>query len=185
MAQLARHYGARPPRPRRWMLLVSVALALSSVTGLAYALAERPEGRPSGTAAPAPPRPAPAGEDWVAVLAGLDAARAQAFAHRDEAALHRVYTAGAADLEADRRLLRRYAERGLTVHGLEMEVVDLRLLARHPDRAVLRVRDRVVGGTVVDQTGRTTDLPDDSVSSHRITLVRGVGGWRIASSRGE
>lgn len=180
---MARHVRTAARRSRRLrLLLLSLALSLAGSGALAAALV--------GVGTPANPRAQPGPTDrtavdpvqltdWVDVLAGLDTARSRAFRDGDPAALRQVYTAGSTALRADQRLLSRYAEQGLRVEQLRMDVVDLRLLDRTAGRAELRVRDRVRGGRVVDREGRATALPADDISDHSITLVRTPDGWRI------
>jgi len=182
---MARHVRPRA-RARRRLLLLSLLLVLAGALVLGAAVVARPD--PTGASrstGPGTPSPRSAGAeittDWFDVLAGLDASRAEAFRAGDPATLTEVYTGGSDALAADRRLLRRYARRGLRVHGLRMEVVDLRLVGHTPGRATLRVRDRVGAGHVVDAEGRRTRLPADGFSEHRIVLVRTDTGWRIRS----
>ena len=187
---MARHLSPRPGRRTRTLLAVSLLLVLVSAAGLGVALT-RPA--PSGGAAPGtseptrrsgtpepPRREVRPSTDWVQVLARLDRRRSRAFATGDPALLARVYLDGSAPLRMDRRLLRRYADRGLRVTGLRMRVVDVRLLAGGETSAVLRVRDRVSGGLVEGDDGNSRPLRGDAWSRHRVRLERGRDGWRIA-----
>lgn len=148
---------------------------------LAVAMLHGPSPRPSRTpvnAAVATSEPEP---NWVDVLAGLDAARAAAFGSGSQEALGEVYVGGSAALDTEARLIRRYAREGLRVEDLLMDVSDVRLVERRGGRVVLRVRDRVAGGAVVDAAGLETQLAGDAWSSHRITLTEVAGEWRIAA----
>jgi hypothetical protein len=115
---------------------------------------------------------------WWAVLAGLDALRARAYAEMRPGLLRRVYTPGSRVLRRDRTLLLRYRRRGLRVVGLRVRVLWLRADARD-GRVVLRVRDRVSAGTLVGAGGRRR-LPRDGADVRAITLRRSGGHWRIS-----
>ncbi|HET7326303.1 MAG TPA: hypothetical protein VFJ14_03375 [Nocardioidaceae bacterium] len=185
---MARHSNPRPGRRTRSLLAVSLLLLLTSAVGLGVALARSASSdgaRPPRSAAPpsASQRAAREGvhaADWVQVLARLDARRSAAFAAGDAAALGRVYVDGSPALRTDRRLLRRYADRGLHVTGLRLRVAAVRLLAVGETHAVLQVRDRVAAGRVEDDDGNARPLGDDTWSRHRLRLERGGDGWRIA-----
>ena len=83
--------------------------------------------------------------------------------------------------ERDVRLLRRYADRGLRVEGLRTQVLAWSVVARRPDRLVLRVTDRLVGGVAVRSDGSTrARLPADRPTERRLTLVRREGRWLMA-----
>ena len=112
------------------------------------------------------------------VLADWDARRAQAWERGDAAALARLYVAGSRAGEADVRLLRRYAARGLRVTGLQTQVVDLEVLGRDDRRLHLVVTDRVVGGVAV---GADADvpLPVGRPSTRHVVLLRRGGTWLV------
>ncbi len=148
-----------------------VALAVASVALLA-ALGGRTADR-----TPRPvrsPEPAP-----VAVLAAWDRQRADAWARGDLVALAALYTTGSRAGERDTRMLRRYLARDLRVEGLRTQRLRVAVVERTDRRLVLRVRDRVAGGTVRG-AGLSVPLPRDRVSAHVITLQRAGARWRVA-----
>jgi hypothetical protein len=181
--------GAHRRTPLRRQRAIQSLLAGSSVmvmvvcaVALAMAVLHDPPARTPGTPVGAAAVTRSEGEpNWVDVLAGLDAARAAAFGSGDQAALSEVYVGGSPALETETRLIRRYAREGLRVEGLLMDVGDVRLLEARGDRAVLRVRDRVAGGALVDAAGSESELAEDAWSAHRITLRQVAGEWRIAA----
>ena len=148
-----------------------VALAVASVA-LLVALGGR-----AADLSPRPvrsPEPAPA-----AVLAAWDRQRAEAWARGDPGALAALYTTGSLAGERDVRMLRRYLTRALRVEGLRTQRLRVAVVERTDRRLVLRVRDRVVGGTVRG-AGVSVRLPRDRVSGHVVTLQRRGTGWRVA-----
>jgi len=138
-----------------------------------------------GRAPATPPRVerVPGTEHWRTVLARLDRRRALAYAAADPGLLRSVYVPGSPVLRRDRRLLARYARRGLHVRGLRTQVEDLRVRARRPGHVVLLVRDRVAGGTVAGP-GHRRPLPADDLDSRLLRLRRvDRGVWLVAAVR--
>jgi eukaryotic-like serine/threonine-protein kinase len=122
-------------------------------------------------------------EHWRTVLARLDRRRARAYAAADPGLLRSVYVPGSPVMRRDRRLLARYARRGLHVRGLRTDVEDLRVRMRRHGHVVLLVRDRVAAGTVAGR-GRRRPLPADDVDSRLLTLRRVDRGiWLVAAVR--
>ena len=152
------------------------------VTGTLWEARSRDGDRGSGpaaTAVSAVQRPSER-----AVLARWDRARSAAWARGSPGALRRLYLPGSSAGERDVRLLRRYADRGLRVEGLRVQVLAWSVVARRPDRLVLRVTDRVVGGVAVRSDGSTrARLPADRPTERRLTLVRRDGRWLMARVR--
>ena len=201
--------GARLTAFASVVVMLASALALVSVlSGLPEpapgAVAAGPTDRSGSVPSEGPTRPAaaertrpvvPHAEDsaveewaahWATVLARLDRRRAQAYAAADPALLHAVYLPGSAALRRDQRLLARYAGHGLHVGGLRMRVADLRVRARRPGVVVLRVRDRVVAGTVTGHRQRPLHRPlaADDLDTRLLTLRRvDRGVWLLASVR--
>lgn len=118
---------------------------------------------------------------WKRILTRLDRVRARAFATGDVSALAAVYRSGSAVLRRDRAVLRAYVARGLTVHGVGFDLLDVRSGRPGPGVAVLRVVDRLRAATARSGGGARLPLPRDGPTVHRITLTRHVGGWRIAA----
>lgn len=169
MGRRVRHAGWVAARTS-YAVAALVALAVASVA-LLVAL--------GGRAADLPPRPVRSPEPApAAVLAGWDRQRAEAWAAGDPAALAALYTSGSAAGERDVRMLRRYLARGLRVEGLSTQRLRVVVVSRTDHRLVLRVRDRVVGGTVRG-TGVSVRLPRDRVSGHLVSLERVGGRWLV------
>ena len=116
-----------------------------------------------------------------AVLARWDRARSVAWARGSPGQLRRLYLPGSGAGERDVRLLHRYADRGLRVEGLRVQVLAWTVVSRRSDRMVLRVTDRLVGGVAVRSDGSTrARLPADRPTERRLTLVRREGRWLMA-----
>jgi hypothetical protein len=116
-----------------------------------------------------------------AVLARWQRARSAAWARGSVRELRRLYIPGSAVGRRDVRLLRRYADRGLRVGGLRTQVLAWSLVAHRPDRLVLRVTDRLVGGVAARDDGSSrARLPADRPTERRLTLVRREGRWLMA-----
>ncbi len=150
------------------------ALVVLTVASVALLVAL---GGPAADLTPRPvrsPEPAPA-----AVLAAWDRQRAEAWANGDTAALTALYTTGSTAGERDVRMLRRYLVRDLRVEGLRMQRLRVVVVERTGRRLALRVRDRVVGGTVRG-AGVAVPLPRDRVSAHLVILWRVGARWRVA-----
>lgn len=110
-----------------------------------------------------------------------DARRADAYATGSSEALRDLYVVGSAAGAADLRLLARYRSRGVRITDLRMQVLDLAVTERRPDRWTLRVTDRLAGAVAVHAAQRTP-LPRDTSSTHLVTLLRGGDGrWRVSA----
>ena len=118
---------------------------------------------------------------WERALGRLDRVRGRAFASGEVAALGAVYQAGSAVLHRDRAVLRGYVARGLTVHGVGFDLLDVRIRRAAPGVVVLRVVDRLRPATARSGGGARLPLPRDGPTAHRLTLIREGGGWRIAA----
>lgn len=156
-------------------VLVLAGVAVGGLTALDAADARRPEPQ---VAAPA----APVRTGSVALLAAWDERRSAAWAAGDPAALGRLYTPGSAAGRADVDMLGRWAERGLRVTGLRMQVLAVDVRSAGPTRQVLDVTDRLAGGVAIG-AGRREPLPADAWSTRRVVLARAAGEWRVASVR--
>jgi hypothetical protein len=156
--------------PRRSLLLALLSL-LACVLVLPFAVPDDPgrraaDGSHRGLA--------------LEVLHAWDAARASAWRRGDPAALAALYTADAEAGRADRRLLGAYADRGLRVTGMRMQVADVEVERTEADRIVVVVTDRLVGAVAVGR-GRRVALPRDGWSVRRVVLVREGNVWRVAA----
>lgn len=122
--------------------------------------------------------------DWVSVLEVLDRRRSLAFTRQNPALLRAVYRAGSKPLREDQALLVSYIRHGLRVTGLQMTLLDVRLLDSGRRGAHLRVVDRLTGGALVGYGGRPVAVTTDRPTARHITLVRRpLSGWRIADLR--
>jgi hypothetical protein len=184
--------------PPRLLLVVLVLTALTAVgTGVVQAGDGRPPSGGVGAGGVAAGRaetghvvvrhrgaPTDPGAAALAVLRNWDVRRSAAWARGDAAAAGPLYTAGSAAGRRDRAMLRRYAERGLRVRGLRMQVLEASLLARSAGRIVLDVTDRVAGGVVVGP-GVRARLPTDRATRRIVVLRRVAGEWRVAAVRAQ
>lgn len=114
----------------------------------------------------------------IAVLRAWDRARAEAWSDGDVTALGRLYVPGSRSGRADRALLRAYADRGLRVGGMRMQVAEVEVLAQTRHRLELLVTDRLAGA-VAHGGERRLALPGDAWSRRRIVMVRSTQGWRV------
>ena len=182
--------GHRSRRPARRLLLAGlllVAAAAVSLPGLPSWRDPGPRAAPAAahTAADPPVSARPAGEAArgrvaraASVLRDWDRARAAAWARGSPAALLRLYVAGAG--ASDVRLLKAYRQRGLRATGLRVQVLALDVVHHEPGRWLLRVTDRVSGGTAVGADVRES-LPRDRATTRTLRLVRQAGTWRMAA----
>jgi serine/threonine protein kinase len=139
---------------------------------------------PSSTPVPAPrisTASGPKGPVPVrAVLAGLDAIRSTAFAHRDPGALASIY-ASPALLARDQALLTSIVPTGCGLHGVHTRFSGLVVTERTVDRIRLEVREAldrstlVCAGTPSGQAGATRAM------TLRMDLVRSGATYRIAA----
>lgn len=151
--------------------MLGVVVVLAVVGGLLLARPAPPP-RPAAVVVEGPTVEA------AAVLRAWDEARAQAWAEGSAPELRRLYADGAGDRDVG--LLRRYLARGLTVHGLRVQVLALDVLRHRPGEWRLRVTDRVASGAVVDRSGVRRPLPRDGATTREVRIVRGAGVWRVA-----
>lgn len=156
-----------------------------AVVGTGALVALRPPGTEPTTRPAARPATRPvaaAGDGPRSVLAGWDARRARAWADGDVGALRDLYVAGSRTGRADMRMLAAYVDRGLTVRGLETQVLALSVRSATPEVIDLRVTDRVRGAEAVD--GSTViALPDDRPSTRRVVLRLTEGEWLVDEVR--
>ena len=167
--------------PRRLLPVLAAIAAACVVATLVVGLA-RPDRSPAAPrdGAAVPPSGSPSAPR--AVLAQWDERRSAAWAFGDVEALRSLYAVGSRTGEQDLELLRHYLARGLRVEGLATQVLALDVVDRSPERLVLDVTDRVVGGTAV---GGPTPiaLPADRASTRRVVLVRPGERWVVAEAR--
>jgi hypothetical protein len=162
-------------------VLVTVALASVAMTVVGLRRDPAPQTAPPSDP-PTAAEPLPEVEA-AAVLAAWDADRAAAWASGDVRRLRSLYVPGSVAGERDSARLRRWLDRGLVVEGLRTQVLSLREVDRSPDRWVLAVTDRIVGG-VAAGNGTSTVLPNDTPSTRTVTLRLVGDRWVVASVRG-
>lgn len=166
--------------PLRMILAMPAVVAATLLVALAWPDAPVPAPVPAAMPTPAPAQVSTTvGVDpAVAALHAWDRRRAAAWAAGDVAALRALYAADSRAGRADAALLREYVARGISVTGLRMQLLAVEVVACSPGRCVLVVTDRLAR-VIARHRGRTLDLPEDRPSTHRVTLVRQGGGWRI------
>jgi hypothetical protein len=120
----------------------------------------------------------------IAVLRAWDRDRAAAWRAGDVRALERLYVPGSRVGAADRAMLASYADRGLRVTGMRMQVAAARVLQSDDERIVLVVTDRLASAEARSPDG-VVPLPVDRWSSRRVVLVRTGQRWRVTRVRGQ
>lgn len=85
-------------------------------------------------------------------------------------------------LGRDQHMMRRYAERGLRVAGVSLQLRSVRLVARRPGVVRLMMVDEL--GRLVARARGTAPmaLPDDQPSRHLLELRQERGRWQIAAA---
>lgn len=135
-------------------------------------------------------RPAAGGESsWspshvraVQLLHDWDRRRSRAWAAQDPAGLRRLYVVGSTAGSRDVALLREYADRGLRVPRLRMQVLRAAVVVDRPRRVVLRITERLAA-TEAELGGGSVRLPRDHAQTRVVELRRVAGEWRLASVR--
>lgn len=180
------------PRTRVVALAAALTVAVLAVVGAGPVATVVRDGRhrPPVAASAASPASVPTSRtggrepDPVRALAGWDRRRAKAWRLGSPRRLADLYVAGSSAGTRDVEALRGWRGRGLRVAGMHMQLLEVAVLARTPDRWRLAVTDRLVGATAV-RDGRRTPLPRDRASRHVVTLMRGGDGrWRVATVAG-
>jgi hypothetical protein len=127
-------------------------------------------------------RLASADPHWVAVLGQLDRRRELAYALGEPRRLRSVYVADSAVLRHDVAMLRAYRERGVSLSGVRLRVLDADLMGRNGPYVRLRVVDRLQRPTAHTRHG-SIRLPRDAPTDRVIVLRDLADGWRIAAVR--
>jgi len=175
----------------RWLpvLLVVVVLPLLVGTGVvvvAESLTGSGADAPGGGATPSGRVVVPGATATATareVLADWDAHRAGAWAAGDVEALAGLYAPRSDAGRRDVAMLRAWTRRGLVVDGLSTQVLRLDVRRAQPERLVLDVTDRVVGGVAVGPGVRQA-LPADRASRRVLVLHRTGERWRVVAVRG-
>ena len=130
--------------------------------------------------AAADPGPVVTDDRWTPVLEELFAARAQAFAAADEAALAAAYAPSAPGGAADAQLVRSLAAAGRTAEGVRHHVAAVDVVSADTDRAELRVVDTLAPYDVRDADGTVVARrPGRGEAVQVVRLVRTGAGWRL------
>lgn len=132
------------------------------------------------------PRPAaallPAALPAIDVLHRWDTRRARAWSDGDVPALRLLYAPGSRTGRRDAAALRAYADRGLRVTGVRMQLLAVELRSATVDSMSLLVTDRMTRA-VARGGGRPVVLPRDEPSTWRVSLRRLAGEWQVAEVR--
>ena len=118
----------------------------------------------------------------AAVLRQWDRRRSAAYAAGDPARLRRLYAPASRAGARDVAILLEYAERGLTVRGLQMQVLEVTPLRSSKGLLRLRVVDRLAGGAAVTGTS-SVPLPTSEPTRRVITFVPDHERWVVRSVR--
>ncbi|HEY0951662.1 hypothetical protein, partial [Nocardioides sp.] len=94
------------------------------------------------------------------------------------AGLRALYTRHSAAGATDVAMLRAWRARGLRVLGMRMQLLSVEVRGEAADRLVLVVVDRLASAVAVGEGVRRA-LPRDTVSVHRVALVRRGGAWCV------
>lgn len=165
---------------RRLALVLCCALVVGTVVGLGVAVLR---GEPPPQAAQVDRvRPVSATVAAIEVLRTWDARRTEAWASGDPQALRRLYTRGSRTGRQDRAALAAYADRGLRVTGVRMQLLAVDVLRATARRVTLRVTDRLSRAVARGPRGAVV-LPRDRPSTWRVRLCRRAGEWRVAEVR--
>jgi hypothetical protein len=124
--------------------------------------------------------------EGLRVLSRWDEQRAAAYASGDAVALRALYAPGSGTGRRDAAVLRAYADRGLVVRGLRMQVLSCDVTFSGPRRIRLVVTDRLQGAFAVRGAARDPTairLPADQPSRRVVTFVRRAGRWLVVEVR--
>ncbi len=116
-------------------------------------------------------------------LAGLDRARAAAFASADPDRLNQVYAARSPLMTVDARTIADYQARGGRVVGALMRIAACEEVERTDATIRLDVVDALGQAVVRWDDGRITVLPRDRPTRRSVTLRLTDRGWRISGSQ--
>lgn len=164
--------------PRRLAFLLSVGLTLAAVLAGVTALSDRPPAPAPRAVAARVAAVVPA----IDVLHRWDLRRSRAWAEGDVRALRRLYTPGSRTGRRDAAALTAYADRGLRVTGVRMQLLAVELRSSAEDAMVLLVTDRMTRA-VARGGGHPVVLPRDEPSTWRVSLRLLAGEWRVAEVR--
>lgn len=165
--------------PTSWLVAAGAVLLLAAAAASGWQLGRTGDAE-AAALPPVAASPSPAA-DWKAVLEGLDAGRASAFAAGDLALLREVWLPGSAGLAADTALLQDLGDRGQTAHGLRHEVRSVEVLEVAGDSARLHVVDVLAAYEIRDAAGDVvSDAAGRGERPFLVELSRTPAGWRLA-----
>jgi hypothetical protein len=141
-----------------------------------------PAGTAPQTRTPAPSRPIRGAADALATLRRLDAARADAFAARDPAPLHRVY-ASTALFRRDRALPFMLLPPDCRLAGVRTDYRSVRLLSSGPESAAVAARATLRPSRLLCDGHPAASAAGSGATEEEIRLSRGPGGYRISLIR--
>lgn len=172
----------RPPRIAARVVVAVVVVAVAALVGVVWGtivVPEQPSAMPVGSSVPSSAVHRPIA--WSTVLDGLDTTRAAAFAAADAADLRRVYVAGSQALVRDEASLRTLTAAHVHATGVRHQVLAVQVVRSSGSAAVLHVADQMSAYAVLDPAGRVVQrTAPRGRRSMTVSLVRTVGGWRIA-----
>ncbi|MFT4010181.1 MAG: hypothetical protein QM655_09105 [Nocardioidaceae bacterium] len=149
---------------------VVAALLLGLVAGCGA------EGERSAPAAKTPEAAA------LEVLQAWDATRAQAYERGDLGALIQLYEPGSDLAREDRRVLAAYLRRGLVVHGMRTQVLDVAVDHFDAGTLLLRVTDRVTHAWASGSQGGVAVLPVAEPIRRRLAFVKRDERWLLVDA---
>lgn len=180
-------------RPPRWLVpaVAGAALLIGAAT-LGWWLGRGPAppaaaplasaaSQESGTSTSTPVAAADTrAPEWGAVLDGLDAARAEAFATADAGLLSGVYAVGSPGLAADTALVERLTSSARTARGVRHEVRAVEVQQVSATSARLRVVDVLSAYELVAVDGSVASrIPPRGATAFVVDLTLTPGGWRL------
>jgi hypothetical protein len=164
------------------VLGAATAVLLAALAGSAWARLSRPTSAGPSRRAVVDPRPTATGTDWQAVLARLDAVRAQAFSGGDPLAMTAADAAGSPAFASDLAAARALASAGVHASGYRTTLISVRLLRASPVRVLLRVSDRRSAYLLVRADGTVVARrPGRPPATWQVELVRGAHGWLVSA----
>ena len=127
-----------------------------------------------------PPVPAtPTADDWFAIMRGVDASRAAAYAQADARLLEDAFDPGGPALAAERARIAALQESGQRAVGWSTELLAVSVASAADERAEVRLRDRRGSYRLVDEQGRAAVVAAADPTDWRLHLVRHERRWLV------
>jgi hypothetical protein len=164
--------------------VVAIGLVGAVTAGSAWARHDAPAAGAAeapGPAVSAPVvTPSAARQDWLHVVADLEAARDEALGQRQLALLSRADAAGSAALSRDRASIASMIRSGIRSVGLASTVIATHLVNSSVGQVTLLVLDKVTSYDLVDETGHVlAQRRARPPHAFQMQLRRDPGGWRF------